>query len=141
MEGDSSIVGSTDHRVSESPVTAKEPVSQLPAQQRLSEPRADSWAPRAHSPPKFAAAIGAARRRERKGPDWRHSSAGLSLGASRQPSPQFSRREEKGGGGAYGDDVAVAPGEDVAAAEDGAHRVDELADVPVHPASLSLSFS
>ena len=66
----------------------------------------------------------------------RHSSAGLSLGGSRQPSPQFSRREEKGEGGAYGDDVAVAPGEDVAAAEDGAHRVDELADVPVHAAAL-----
>lgn len=37
-----------------------------------------------------------------------------------------------GGRGAYGDDVAVAHGEGVAPAEDRAHRLEELADVPVH---------
>jgi hypothetical protein len=53
--------------------------------------------------------------------------------------------EERGcagswGEGAYGDDVAVAPGEDVTAAEDGPHRVHELADVRVHAAALPFFF-
>jgi hypothetical protein len=53
---------------------------------------------------------------------------------------------ERGTGGlgerSYGDDVAVAPWEGVAAAEDRAHRVHEPADVIAHAAlPLLLSFS
>lgn len=103
MEAGSSIVGSTDHKVSEFPVTARKLCHNSPHSNDSADPvPIRGLPPRAHSTPKFPAATGAARRRE-KG---RVGLAALvsrppSLGGSRQPSARarFSRREEKGGEG------------------------------------------
>ena len=66
MEGDSSIVGSTDHRVSESPVTARNLCHNSPRSNDSVNPVPTRGPLARIPPPKFAAATGAARRREKE---------------------------------------------------------------------------
>lgn len=149
MEADSLIQQQTSNVVLVNSHDGTESVHIIARNQRLGksaakaanpEPIRQPLAPRAHSTPNSPP------RRIGKKAEKEHHQA--SPGIHRRPRHGNSVRseEERGGArswgkGAYGDDVAVAPGEDVAAAEDGAHRVHELADVRVHAAALpSFSF-